>query len=155
MSEKKKIPIWQILIVFLAVVVVALFILRTEIKKAFWPYRYSEAKIGQVTDTEKYVYRCPMDGYERDTLGICKICNMELDDTHKIKKVTKSGEEPRITVNLSSDQIRAIGLKTEPVSRRQLTKEIRTVGTLEIDQLQTVTVTARVPGRIDELYVTY
>lgn len=148
----KKIPVWQISMVLLSVVIVVFFMMRDKIKESLWPRKITSDKIEEPSG-EKWIYRCPMDGYERTSPGICGICKMELNDTHKVKAGTEKIVEPTVTV--TSDQVKAIGIKTEPILKRQLVKEIRTVGAIEVNPLQTIAVTARVPGRIEKLFVSY
>ena len=59
------------------------------------------------------------------------------------------------SVSLSADAIRAAGVATVPVTRQNLTDEIRAVGTIEADETKLERVAARVPGRIERLYANF
>jgi Cu(I)/Ag(I) efflux system membrane fusion protein len=59
------------------------------------------------------------------------------------------------SVSLSAAGIRAAGVATVPVTRQNLTDEIRAVGTIEADETKLQRVAARVPGRIERLYANF
>jgi Cu(I)/Ag(I) efflux system membrane fusion protein len=47
------------------------------------------------------------------------------------------------------------GLLTEPVSYRELTREVRTVGKLDYNERQVAYITARIAGRVDRVYADF
>lgn len=62
-------------------------------------------------------------------------------------------EAPRI--ELSTEQMQRIGVKTVTVSAKPLQKIIRTVGRIETDERNQATINAKVEGWIEKLYVDY
>jgi Cu(I)/Ag(I) efflux system membrane fusion protein len=85
---------------------------------------------------EAATYICPMHPtYTADRAGECPICGMNLvlaeDEGEDIRE--SEGVPDRATIRVSETQRQAIGVKTTPVSKRELTKEIRTVGTVAYD----------------------
>ncbi len=65
----------------------------------------------------------------------------------------KVEEVPQI--ELSTEQMQRIGVKTVTVSAKPLQKIIRTVGRIEIDERNQTTINAKVEGWIEKLYVDY
>jgi multidrug efflux pump subunit AcrA (membrane-fusion protein) len=59
------------------------------------------------------------------------------------------------SVSLSAAAIRATGVATVPVSRQELSDEIRAVGTIDADETKLERVAARVSGRVERLYANY
>lgn len=85
--------------------------------------------------------------------GRCPICAMEL-----IPVATDAGEEEegglrRLTVSEAAKAL--MDIQTSLVERRLVTAEVRMVGKVEYDETKLGYLTARVPGRIDRLYVDY
>jgi len=66
-----------------------------------------------------------------------------------------NGKAPAATVELAPRQVAVAGVKSEPVEPRGLTKEIRAVGKLDFDEQRLATVSARIAGRVDKLYVNF
>src|SRR5262245_32021756 len=73
--------------------------------------------------------------------GSCPICGMDL-----VPVSQKAAEEERL---------KAAGVETEPVSYRELFKEVRTVGKLDYAESRVSYVTARISGRLDRLYADF
>jgi multidrug efflux pump subunit AcrA (membrane-fusion protein) len=101
-------------------------------------------------------YFCPMHpSVVRDTnKEKCPICFMPLSKR-------KKGEDPDdplpagtvSRVQLTPYRVVLAGVRTVPVSYLPLTKQITTVGIVEFDERKLRTVSARVKGRIDTLFV--
>jgi membrane fusion protein, copper/silver efflux system len=111
--------------------------------------------------------------------GTCPVCGMDLVPVSKrgsnqteteTKKKTegmqemegmsgmdtgsgKLSKESTFTVNPKRQQI--IGVKTEPIKERQMTKVIRTVGTVELDETKVEHIHTKISGWIDKVYVDY
>jgi Cu(I)/Ag(I) efflux system membrane fusion protein len=72
-----------------------------------------------------------------------------------------SDEEPGFggasvpSVSLSTTAIRATGVATVPVTREDLSDEIRAVGTIEADETKLERVAARVSGRVERLHANF
>lgn len=73
------------------------------------------------------------------------------------KKMEAKGQEKKEEemVMLSPEAMRLVNVKTSPVEYRQLTKEIYTVGKIDINEKRRAYVASRIPGRIERLYVNY
>ncbi|MDP0501455.1 MAG: efflux RND transporter periplasmic adaptor subunit [Verrucomicrobiota bacterium JB022] len=83
--------------------------------------------------------------------GDCPICGMDL-----IPLVEDSEHEagPR-AMQMSESALGLAEVQTQPVERRFPTAKVRLVGTLEYDETQVRSLTARFPARIERLYVNY
>ena len=58
-------------------------------------------------------------------------------------------------IELSTEQMQRIGVKTVTVTAKPLQKIIRTVGRIETDERNQTTVNAKIEGWIEKLYVDY
>ncbi len=74
--------------------------------------------------------------------GRCPICGMQLIPISKLPSAR-------------GDLETRAGLVTEPVQRRELFKEIRTVGKLDYSERQVAYISSRVDGRVDRLFVDF
>lgn len=81
--------------------------------------------------------------------GSCPICGMDL-----IPATGKSGGGESSTT-VSKHQAEAMGLRVAPVSRQLATHDVDLVGRVVPDERYTNTITARVGGRIERLFVDY
>jgi Cu(I)/Ag(I) efflux system membrane fusion protein len=69
------------------------------------------------------------------------------------KEEQEAVEAPTVEIPLDKQQM--MGLKTVPVARKSLTKTIRTVGRIEVDERRLATVTPKFEGWIEKLYVDF
>lgn len=83
--------------------------------------------------------------------GKCPICAMDLIP---VSRGQDDGLGPRELV-MSPRAVKLAEIETVPVVRRHVTAELRMVGKVEYDETRLSTITARVPGRLDRLYVDY
>ncbi len=101
-------------------------------------------------------YTCPMHpSVHSDHPGACPICGMTL---------VKKSSEPDTSMHMSMDmgsvtvsparQVLA-DVATTPARRGTLDREIRAVGTIMAAEPNVRRITARFPGRLDHLYLTY
>lgn len=74
--------------------------------------------------------------------GRCPICGMQLIPVSKLP-------------NARSDLETRAGLVTEPIQRRELFKEIRTVGKIDYSERQVAYLSSRISGRVDRLFVDF
>ena len=103
----------------------------------WWPKASSE----EATGSEVWI--CSMHPQVRlPRPGSCPICGMNLISTSKLKK-GKDGES------------RQGGLETQVIARRELFKEIQTVGKIEYNESRVEFISARIAGRVDRLYVNF
>ncbi|MBI2942880.1 MAG: efflux RND transporter periplasmic adaptor subunit [Candidatus Wallbacteria bacterium] len=104
---------------------------------------------------ESIEYFCPMHtNVVRSEPGKCPICGMPLSKRKKGTEV-KLPEGILNRVQLAPYRVRQGGLATAAVEHRLLTKQIRTVGTVEYDERRLAKITARIGGRIDRLQVDF
>lgn len=83
--------------------------------------------------------------------GSCPICGMELIP------VAESSDEPLAEnqLKLSPYAVKLAGIRTAPVERRYVEAEIGMSGKIDYDETRLKYITARVPGRIDNMFVDY
>ena len=74
--------------------------------------------------------------------GKCPICGMDL-----VPVSQASAEKERLE--------KRAGVLTEPITRRELSKELRTVGRLDYNERQIAFITARVGGRVDRVHADF
>jgi Cu(I)/Ag(I) efflux system membrane fusion protein len=87
----------------------------------------------------------------RDRSGLCPICEMELipmPESHAAQTA------PRELV-VSEGAARLMDIRTSPVQRQLVAREIRMVGKIQSDETRVKYITAWVPGRVDRLYVDF
>ncbi|MGE5344543.1 MAG: efflux RND transporter periplasmic adaptor subunit [Acidithiobacillales bacterium] len=63
--------------------------------------------------------------------------------------------EQGATVSIDPAVVQNMNVQTELVTRRDVTREIRTVGYLDYDQQKMVTVTTKYPGWVEKVFVNY
>ncbi len=102
-----------------------------------WPRVDSQAS------SKSDVWTCSMHPQFRlPNPGDCPICGMDLIPVSKLPKAR-------------DDMERRAGLVTEPIQRRELFKEIRTVGKLDYSERQVAYISSRINGRVDRLFVDF
>jgi len=113
------------------------------------------AQAPDVVKGEEIEFYCPMHpNIARAEMGNCPVCGMPLSKRKKGAAITlPPGILSRI--QLSPYRIRLAGLATSPVTHELLSKEIRTVGIVEYDERRLAKITARIPGRVDKLFVSF
>lgn len=95
------------------------------------------------TSMSEDVWTCSMHPQIRlPAPGRCPLCGMELIPVSKLPKAR-------------NDLERRAGLVTEPITRRELFKEIRTVGKLDYSERQVTSITARIAGRVDRVFADF
>lgn len=82
--------------------------------------------------------------------GSCPICGMDL-----IPVSEGGGDTGPRELKLSPRAVTLSGIETEPVIRREASREVRLVGKVDYDETRLNYLTAWVPGRLDRLFVDY
>ena len=97
------------------------------------------------------VYQCPMHPWIRsDHPGKCTICGMELVPFNPAATATSAD-----VVALAASQVTTIGVATTRVSRQPLARTLRVTGRIDDDDTRHRILAARVPGRVEKLFVTF
>jgi multidrug efflux pump subunit AcrA (membrane-fusion protein) len=102
-----------------------------------------------------YWYDPMAPGSHFDKPGKSPFMDMELIPKYADEGPATASGAAAPSVSLSASAIRATGVATVPVSRQNLSDEIRAVGTIEADETKLERVAARVPGRIERLYANF
>lgn len=103
----------------------------------FWP-RGEPPAAGQTGE-----WTCSMHPQvRRPGPGSCPICGMDLVPVDQL-----SDEQARLE--------RRVGIETEPVTYRELHKEVRTVGKLDYNEARVEYIAARIAGRVDRVYADF
>jgi len=104
-------------------------------------------------NTEKIeMWTCSMHPQiKQSKLGKCPICAMDLVP---IKQCDSGGQGVR-ELKLSDRAIKLAGIQISSVKRQYVSAKIRLVGKVVYDETRLKDITARVPGRVDRLYVDY
>ncbi len=104
---------------------------------------------GSPQSTQAELWSCPMHPkFVLPEFGQCGICGMDL--------VMRTGDDPGPRrMSMSEDDRQLLAVETAEVKRRLVQKTIRMVGKVDFDETRIRTISARVPGRLDRLFVDY
>ncbi len=98
------------------------------------------------------IYTCSMHPQVRlDRPGLCPICEMPLIPA----STAGAGPEGRPALQLSEHALAMASVETTPVTRRELTRDLRAVGKIQYNESSLATVTARVDGYAERLFVNF
>ena len=86
----------------------------------------------------------------QDQGGKCPVCGMDM-----VPVESSGGGGSDIQVTLSEAALRLARVDTAVVERRFVDHELRLVGLVDFDETRQRSIAARVPGRLDRLYVDY
>ncbi|TFG97462.1 MAG: HlyD family efflux transporter periplasmic adaptor subunit, partial [Calditrichales bacterium] len=81
--------------------------------------------------------------------GQCPICGMDLIPVKHTNDTGATGRE----ISLSANARELARVQVQPIERKFVNKEIRMVGKVAYDETRVKYITARIPGRIDRMYV--
>lgn len=99
------------------------------------------------------VWTCSMHPQIRlDRPGTCPICEMPLIPAGSSGPASGDGVP---SLQLSEQALAMANVQTTPVSRRQLIKDVRAVGTIEYNESALATITARIDGYAERLFVNF
>jgi Cu(I)/Ag(I) efflux system membrane fusion protein len=102
-------------------------------------------------DTGTY-YTCPMHPtVKSNSPGSCPVCNMSLIKVEKQNNEHAQQEGNFITIEKQQQQL--AGIKTDTVKFQTIIPASTILGTVAIDEKQVTTISSRVKGRIDKLYI--
>lgn len=126
----------------------------------FWMgFRFGEGKSpkekSEKTPAEEQteIWTCSMHPQiKQQKPGKCPLCGMDLIPLQK-DTASSEGDKPMITLSPYAEKLAEVS--TAPVIRKFVTAEIRMVGKIAFDEYTMSYITARMPGRIDKLYVNY
>lgn len=97
-------------------------------------------------------YTCPMHpSVKSNTPGSCPVCNMSLVKVEQKEKSHEGHKGNFITLD-NRQQILA-GIETDTVKNKIIIPASTILGTVAIDEEQVTTISSRVKGRIDKLYI--
>lgn len=97
-------------------------------------------------------YTCPMHPSVVSTEpGACPVCNMSLIKVEKNENEHAGHQGNFITIDKRKQEL--AGIKTDTVKLRNITSASTIVGTVAIDEEQVKTISSRVKGRIEKLFI--
>lgn len=97
-------------------------------------------------------YTCPMHPtVKSNSPGSCPVCNMSLIKVEKQNNEHVQQEGNFITIEKKQQQL--AGIKTDTVKFQNITPTSTILGIVAIDEEQVKTISSRVKGRIDKLYI--
>lgn len=100
-------------------------------------------------------YQCPMHPWIKlDRLGKCTICGMDLVTTNQPGGNDSTAADPDL-VTLTPTSAAITGVQTAIVKRGLLIRTTRVAGVIADDETRHRILAARVPGRVEKLFVNY
>lgn len=102
---------------------------------------------------KKQIWTCSMHPQIQETKpGLCRICGMKLIPLYT--DLTEGPTEPtQLTVSENAKKL--MNIEVAPVERKFVTVSVRMTGKVDFDETNLAYITARIPGRLDRLYVDY
>lgn len=108
--------------------------------------------VTQTNNENGSYYTCPMHpSVVSSTPGACPVCNMSLIKVEQ-KKKTQAGQKGNF-VTLEKRQQTLAGIETDTVKFKTIIPASTILGTVAVDEEQVTTISSRVKGRIDKLYI--
>ena len=102
--------------------------------------------------TSDSYYTCPMHpSVVSSTPGACPVCNMSLIKIEKKENLHAGQQGNFITIDKRQQEL--AGIKTDTVKSRNIASISSIIGTVAIDEDQVKTISSRVKGRIDKLFI--
>jgi Cu(I)/Ag(I) efflux system membrane fusion protein len=101
-------------------------------------------------------YHCPMHpSYVSDKPGDCPICGMKLVPIEDEAAATGSDVPGRVSVALSPERRQLLGIRSEEIHHGPLTRLIRTVGRVAVDERRLHHIHTKYDGYVEHLYVDF
>jgi Cu(I)/Ag(I) efflux system membrane fusion protein len=92
--------------------------------------------------------------YYRNPMGLPDISPVPKKDPMGMDYIpVYEGEEPESTVKISVEKVQKLGVKTEAAAMRVITRTVRAVGTVQVDERRLHTVAPKFEGWIERLHV--
>jgi Cu(I)/Ag(I) efflux system membrane fusion protein len=112
--------------------------------------------VNQKTSEEQSYYTCPMHpSVKSDHPGACPVCGMNLVKRTEQVEMSKEEHQSIGQVTISRTKQVLANVSTSTAMKMSLEKEIRAVGKIAYAEQNFRQISARFPGRIDKLYLTY
>lgn len=103
-------------------------------------------------ETSGSYYTCPMHpSVASETPGSCPVCNMSLIKIDRKETDHAGMQGNNITIDKQKQAL--AGIKTDTVRVRNISSASSIIGTVAIDEEQVKTISSRVKGRIDRLFI--
>lgn len=97
-------------------------------------------------------YTCPMHpSVKSNSPGSCPVCNMSLIKVEK--QTNEHAKQEGNFISIEKQQQQLAGIKTDTVKFQTIVAVSTILGTVAIDEEQVTTISSRVKGRIDKLYI--
>ena len=110
----------------------------------------SDASAGPTSGGEEKRYICPMMCTPPSTEpGRCPVCAMEL-----VEAISGGGGDG-ISVTIEPSARRLVGIQTAMSKMGQVTRTIRTIGSIDFDESRLSTISAYIDGRLEKMYADY
>lgn len=116
-------------------------------------------------EIEKVLYTCPMHPQIiKDSEGTCPICGMKLVKKKMKKESGMKGHNMKMPMGQSSEEFKLeidpakqqyIGIKTKKAERKNVSKEIKLLGTVEPDETKIYHIHTKFSGYIEKVYADY
>jgi len=124
---------------------------------AIGSYVASRRSAKHTSETKQALYHCPMHpSYTSDRPGECPICGMNLEKIPTATAAGTSGSDGNVpglaTVELSSERIQMIGVRTTVVERRALGGALELVGFVTPDESRIQRIQLRVSGSVQRIH---
>lgn len=111
-----------------------------------------DAAIAEAASGAETIWTCSMHPQVRQpNPGQCPICGMDLIPTTSDDDADDDSDLPRLRVSERAAAL--MNIQTWPVERRTVEREVRLLGSVNYDETRVRTVTAWIPGRLDQLFV--
>ncbi|MFI5183843.1 MAG: efflux RND transporter periplasmic adaptor subunit [Vicinamibacteria bacterium] len=123
---------------------------------AFWVGRWHSPRPVPTPSAKVLYYRSPMDPSIRSQVPAKDSMGMDFIPVYReAESAAPLAVEGRAVVPLSQERRQLLGLRSAPVTRASLTREIRTVGRVAVDERLLQHVHVKYDGYVEHLYVDF